>query len=84
MENYSSVLLENAVAALNKLPGIGKKTALRQALFLLSQDKETTLLRNLRITLFSVKSAIIYPTPKPALSAQILNAILLQFALLVI
>ncbi|MDR1739131.1 MAG: recombination mediator RecR [Bacteroidales bacterium] len=41
MENYSSVLLENAVAALNKLPGIGKKTALRQALFLLSQDKDT-------------------------------------------
>ncbi|MDR2556918.1 MAG: recombination mediator RecR [Bacteroidales bacterium] len=37
----SSILLDRAVAVLNKLPGIGKKTALRQALFLLSQDKET-------------------------------------------
>jgi recombination protein RecR len=33
--------LDRAVAALNKLPGIGRKTALRQALFLLSQDKGT-------------------------------------------
>ncbi|MDR1973335.1 MAG: recombination protein RecR [Bacteroidales bacterium] len=40
MDNYSSVLLERAVTILNKLPGIGRKTALRQALFLLSQDKE--------------------------------------------
>ncbi|MDR0619034.1 MAG: recombination mediator RecR [Bacteroidales bacterium] len=37
----SSVLLDRAIAALNKLPGIGRKTALRQALFLLSQNKET-------------------------------------------
>ncbi len=35
-----SSLLENAVAAFSKLPGIGKKTALRLVLHLLKQDKE--------------------------------------------
>ncbi|MCR5014767.1 MAG: recombination mediator RecR [Bacteroidales bacterium] len=38
MAEYSSILLENAVEALSKLPGIGKKTALRLALFLLNED----------------------------------------------
>ena len=42
MAEYSSILLENAVEALSKLPGIGKKTALRLALHLLnSEDLET-------------------------------------------
>jgi len=35
--NYSSVLLQNAVENLTRLPGIGKKTALRLALHLLKQ-----------------------------------------------
>lgn len=35
--------LENAVAQLAKLPGIGEKTALRLALHLLRQDKETAI-----------------------------------------
>jgi len=35
---YSSKLLENAVNELAKLPGIGMKTALRLALFLIRQD----------------------------------------------
>jgi recombination protein RecR len=39
---YSSILLENAVEALSKLPGIGKKTALRLALHLLSEDAVET------------------------------------------
>lgn len=39
MENFPSRLLENAVNELNRLPGIGKKTALRLALYLLSQEK---------------------------------------------
>ena len=39
MSNYSSKLLENAVNELAKLPGIGRKTALRLALFLLKQTK---------------------------------------------
>ncbi|MBK6936580.1 MAG: recombination protein RecR [Chitinophagaceae bacterium] len=40
---FSSSLLENAVNEFSKLPGIGKKTALRLALHLLKQDtKEVT------------------------------------------
>lgn len=38
--NYSSTLLENAVNELAKLPGIGRKTALRLALHLLKERKE--------------------------------------------
>lgn len=38
MAEYSSVLLEKAVDELSKLPGIGKKTALRLALHLLGED----------------------------------------------
>lgn len=37
-EQLPSKLLENAVAELAKLPGIGRKTALRLALYLLRQD----------------------------------------------
>lgn len=40
MNEYNSQLLENAVAELSKLPGVGKKTALRLALHILRQDKE--------------------------------------------
>ena len=36
---FSSSLLENAVNEFAKLPGIGKKTALRLVLHLLKQDK---------------------------------------------
>lgn len=42
MAEYSSLLLENAVESLSKLPGIGKKTALRLALHLLSEDQMET------------------------------------------
>lgn len=38
--NFSSKLLENAVAEFAKLPGIGQKTALRLVLHLLDEDKE--------------------------------------------
>ena len=38
MSEYSSILLGNAVEALSRLPGIGKKTALRLALHLLNED----------------------------------------------
>ncbi|HTQ64447.1 MAG TPA: recombination mediator RecR [Puia sp.] len=38
---FSSALLENAVNEFAKLPGIGKKTALRLVLHLLKQDPET-------------------------------------------
>ena len=38
MNTYSSKLLENSVNELSKLPGIGKKTALRLALHILKED----------------------------------------------
>lgn len=42
MAEYSSILLEKAVDELAKLPGIGRKTALRLALHLLGEEKVTT------------------------------------------
>ena len=39
-QSYNSRLLDNAVAQLGKLPGIGHKTALRLALHLLRQEEE--------------------------------------------
>jgi len=40
LNQFPSVLLENAVNEFSKLPGIGRKTALRLVLFLLRQDTE--------------------------------------------
>ena len=40
--DFSSKLLENAVLEISQLPGIGKRTALRLALYLLKQPKEQT------------------------------------------
>ncbi|MDV7400571.1 hypothetical protein RZS08_54650, partial [Arthrospira platensis SPKY1] len=42
LTEYSSILLENAVNELSRLPGIGKKTALRLALHLLREEKSRT------------------------------------------
>lgn len=42
-ERFPSVLLEKAIDELSKLPGVGKKTALRFVLHLLRQNKEQTL-----------------------------------------
>lgn len=39
--NFNSVLLETAVDELSKLPGIGRKTALRLALHLLRKEEQT-------------------------------------------
>ena len=39
-EQYPSKLLEKAIQELTRLPGVGRKTALRFALYLLSQKKE--------------------------------------------
>ncbi len=41
--NFSSKLLENAVQEITQLPGIGRRTALRLALYLLKQPKDQTL-----------------------------------------
>lgn len=43
MSSLNSPLLDATVAELSKLPGIGRKTALRLALHLLKQDKEYAL-----------------------------------------
>ncbi len=40
MENYPSKLLENALNEFSKLPGVGKRTALRFALHILKQSLE--------------------------------------------
>lgn len=39
-QEFASSLLENAVSEFAKLPGIGRKTALRLVLYLLKQDKQ--------------------------------------------
>lgn len=39
-EQYPSKLLEHAVQELSRLPGVGRKTALRFALYLLKQDNQ--------------------------------------------
>lgn len=39
LQSFNSTLLENAVSELSKLPGIGRKTALRLALHLLRRDE---------------------------------------------
>jgi recombination protein RecR len=41
--NYPSKLIENAVNEISRLPGIGKKTALRLVLHLLKQRENTTI-----------------------------------------
>lgn len=41
-QKYPSVLLEKAVGEFSKLPGVGRKTALRLVLHLLRQQPETT------------------------------------------
>ncbi len=41
MNNYSSKLLEQAVDELSRLPGIGRRTALRLALHLLREEKSS-------------------------------------------
>ncbi|SMO71323.1 DNA replication and repair protein RecR [Saccharicrinis carchari] len=42
-DSYPSQILENAVREFSKLPGVGKKTALRLVLFLLKQEKNDVL-----------------------------------------
>ena len=55
---YSSKLLENAVNEFSKLPGIGKKTALRMALYLLKQDEESV--RQFGQALIQLRSEVVY------------------------
>ena len=57
MAEYSSILLEKAVDELSKLPGIGRKTALRLALHLLGEEKVTT--ESLSQSLLNMRSNIV-------------------------
>ena len=38
-QEFASILLETAVTELSRLPGVGRKTALRLALHILRQDE---------------------------------------------
>ncbi len=58
MNNFSSKLVENVVNELSKLPGVGRKTALRLALHLLNEEKsEVELLAN---GLLKMKEEVIF------------------------
>ena len=55
---FPSKLIEEAVNEISKLPGIGKKTALRLALYLLKQKKEET--KNLANALVNLRNKTTY------------------------
>ncbi len=57
---FPSKLIENAVEEISKLPGIGKKTALRLVLHLLKQEESATL--NLSDALINLRTRITYCT----------------------
>ncbi len=58
--NYPSKLIEDAVKELAKLPGIGKKTALRLSLHLLKQDASFS--QNLAQAISQMRSGVQYCT----------------------
>lgn len=58
MNEYSSKLLERAVEELSRLPGIGKRTALRLALHLLREDAMST--HNLSDALNKMRDEILF------------------------
>jgi len=60
LNEYSSKLLEQAVNELSRLPGIGKRTALRLALHLLKEDKSQT--RHLTDALLKMRTEIRFCT----------------------
>ena len=58
--NYPSRLIEEAVTEISRLPGIGKKTALRLALHLLKRDEEQT--KSLSNALVNMRTKTMYCT----------------------
>lgn len=56
--NFPSKLIENAVNEVSKLPGIGKKSALRVILYLLKQEEKST--ENLSVALQTLRKEIKY------------------------
>ena len=57
---FPSKLIESAVEEISKLPGIGKKTALRLALHLLKQEEQTT--KKLSDSLINLRTLTTYCT----------------------
>lgn len=58
MNEYSSKLLETAVSELSRLPGIGKKTALRLALHILREEKDFA--NNLSLSIVRMREDIVF------------------------
>lgn len=58
VQKYPSTLLENAVNELSSLPGIGRKTALRLALYMLRQ--QTEYVEKLSSSLIELKQGVSY------------------------
>lgn len=58
MNEYSSKKLETAVNELSRLPGIGKKTALRLAFFILGED--STFVERLANSLIKMRGEVIF------------------------
>ncbi len=58
MNEYSSKLLENAVSELSRLPGIGKKSALRLALYILREEKAFA--HNLSSSIVKLREDIVF------------------------
>ncbi len=58
IQKYPSVLLENAVNEFAKLPGIGRKTALRLVLHMLRQDNKTV--ENFSSAILTLKNEVKY------------------------
>ena len=56
--NFPPKIVESAIEEISKLPGIGKKTALRLVLHLLKQEKEST--SNLTVALNDLREGIKY------------------------
>lgn len=56
--NFPPKIVENAIEEISKLPGIGRKTALRLVLYLLKQEKEST--ENLTTALAQLREDIQY------------------------
>ena len=56
--SYESELLEKAVTELSRLPGIGRKTALRLSLHLLRQDEQYA--TDLGSSIINLRKGVVY------------------------
>ena len=85
ISSFNSSLLENAVNELSKLPGIGRKTALRLALHMLRRDENEAVASGNLSSICAATSAIapdaiISANRKSALFAMIRDATRRRYA----